>query len=100
MILNYFHNHVTNGFVEGLNNKLKVIKRGGFGYRNLDHFRLRVLMECGAPRQHTNSQPSLFRNVYGCRIPLVQHGLNSIPVYAARALPLYVQANGLAIVRL
>jgi hypothetical protein len=31
---------------------------------------------------------------------LVQCGLNSMLVYAARALPLYVQANGLAMVRL
>ncbi len=31
---------------------------------------------------------------------LVQRGLNSMRVYAASALPLYVQANGLAIVRL
>jgi len=31
---------------------------------------------------------------------LVQPGLNSMRVYAARALPLYVQANGFAIVRL
>jgi len=47
VILNYFHNHLTSGFVEGMNNKLKVIKRSGFGYRNFEHFRLRVLMECG-----------------------------------------------------
>jgi hypothetical protein len=31
---------------------------------------------------------------------LVQLGLNSMIVYAASALPLYVQANGFAIVRL
>jgi transposase len=47
VILNYFHDHLTSGFVEGMNNKLKVIKRSGFGYRNFEHFRLRVLMECG-----------------------------------------------------
>jgi transposase len=47
VILNYFHDHITSGFVEGMNNKLKLIKRSGFGYRNFEHFRLRVLMECG-----------------------------------------------------
>ena len=46
-ILNYFLNRVTSGFVEGMNNRLKLIKRRGFGYRNFEHFRLRVLEECG-----------------------------------------------------
>ncbi len=45
-ILNYFHERLTSGFVEGLNNKLKLIKRRAFGYRNFAHFRLRVLVEC------------------------------------------------------
>ncbi|MBR1413965.1 MAG: transposase, partial [Bacilli bacterium] len=33
----------NNGFTEGLNNKIKVIKRVGFGYKNFDFFRLRLL---------------------------------------------------------
>jgi len=45
-ILNYFHGRLTSGFVEGLNNKLKLIKRRAFGYRNFAHFRLRALIEC------------------------------------------------------
>ena len=49
-ILNYFPQRLTSGFVEGLNNQLKLIKRRGFGFRNFDHFRLRVLVECdGVP---------------------------------------------------
>ena len=32
-----------NGFTEGLNNKIKVIKRVGFGYKDFDFFRLRLL---------------------------------------------------------
>ncbi len=49
-ILNYFPQRLSSGFVEGLNNKLKLIKRRGFGFRNFDHFRLRVLVECaGTP---------------------------------------------------
>lgn len=32
----------SNGFTEGLNNKIKVIKRVGFGYKNFDFFRLRI----------------------------------------------------------
>lgn len=32
-----------NGFTEGLNNKIKVIKRIGFGYKDFNFFRLRLL---------------------------------------------------------
>ena len=47
-ILNYFvSNKVTNAFVEGMNNKIKVIKRVGYGYRNKMNFRRKVLVECG-----------------------------------------------------
>jgi transposase len=50
-ILNYFHERLTSGVVEGLNNKLKLIKRRAFGYRNFTHFRLRVLVECQGHRE-------------------------------------------------
>ena len=44
---NYFSSgKVTNGTVEGLNNKIKVIKRRGYGYRNNGNFRQRILTEC------------------------------------------------------
>ena len=33
----------SNGFTEGLNNKIKVIKRVGFGYKDFDFLRLRLL---------------------------------------------------------
>ena len=33
----------SNGFTEGMNNKIKVIKRIGFGYKNFNFFRLRLL---------------------------------------------------------
>jgi transposase len=46
VILNYFHDRLSSGFVEGMNNKLKLIKRLAYGYRNFSHFRLRVLVEC------------------------------------------------------
>lgn len=47
-ILNYFSSgKVTNGVVEGLNNKIKLIKRRGYGYRNNGNFRRRILVECG-----------------------------------------------------
>jgi transposase len=40
--ITYDKKQLTNGFIEGLNNKIKVIKRIAFGYRNFDHFRLRI----------------------------------------------------------
>lgn len=42
-IANYFHQRTTSGIVEGINNKLKLIKRRAFGFRNFEHFRIRVL---------------------------------------------------------
>jgi transposase len=42
-ILNYFDHRITNGFVEGKNNRIKTIKRMAYGYRNMDTFRLRIL---------------------------------------------------------
>jgi transposase len=45
-ILNYFHDRLTSGMVEGLNNKVKVIKRCAYGFRNFNHFASRILVEC------------------------------------------------------
>lgn len=42
-VLNYFIERVTNGIVEGINNKIKMIKRMAFGFRNFTHFRLRII---------------------------------------------------------
>ncbi|MBD3203962.1 ISL3 family transposase [Candidatus Woesearchaeota archaeon] len=42
-IINYFISKTTNGFVEGLNNKIKLLKRIGFGFTNIEHFGIRIL---------------------------------------------------------
>lgn len=42
-ILNSFDCTYTNGFTEGVNNKIKVIKRNAYGYRNFERFRKRIL---------------------------------------------------------
>lgn len=42
-ILNSFDCDYTNGFTEGCNNKIKVLKRNAYGYRNFDRFRNRIL---------------------------------------------------------
>jgi transposase len=44
-ILNYFIHRQTSGFVEGLNNKIKVIKRRCYGILNPDHLFQRILLD-------------------------------------------------------
>ena len=43
-ILAYFDNRTTSGVVEGINNKLKLIKRSAYGFTNFDNFRNRCLL--------------------------------------------------------
>ena len=38
------YKHLTNGRIEGLNNKIKVLKRIAYGYRNFQNFRTRILL--------------------------------------------------------
>lgn len=45
-ILNAFDCPYSNGYTEGTNNKIKVIKRNGYGYRNFENFRNRILLTC------------------------------------------------------
>ena len=47
-ILNAFDCPYSNGFTEGVNNKIKVIKRIAFGYRNFRNFRTRILCSIDA----------------------------------------------------
>lgn len=42
-ILAMFDHPYTNGFTEGTNNKIKVLKRNAFGVRNFERFRNRIL---------------------------------------------------------
>lgn len=44
-ILNYFVHRITSGAVEGLNNKIKVVKRRGFGFRNVTNFMKRLFLD-------------------------------------------------------
>ena len=45
--LNYFHDRVTSGIVEGLNNAIRYVIRRACGYHVFEHFRLQVLVEHG-----------------------------------------------------
>lgn len=42
-ILNSIDHPYTNGFTEGCNNKIKVLKRNAYGYQRFDRFRNRIL---------------------------------------------------------
>jgi transposase len=44
-IINFFANRDNSGFVEGLNNKLKVLKRRCYGLFNLKHFFQRIFLD-------------------------------------------------------
>lgn len=46
-IINFFEHRLTSGFVEGMNSKIRVLKRIAFGIPNFSHFRLRILGFCG-----------------------------------------------------
>lgn len=46
-IVNMFNTNYTNGVIEGINNKIKVIKRIAFGYRSFVHFKNRILITQG-----------------------------------------------------
>ena len=41
-ILNYFKHPVTTARVEGINNKIKVLKRMAYGFRDIHYFKLRI----------------------------------------------------------
>ena len=44
-ILNYFKNRKTSGFVEGLNNKIKLIKRRCYGFFKVESFFQRLILD-------------------------------------------------------
>ena len=51
LIANYFHERQTSSFVEGLNNKLKVLKRRCFGLFNLRHLFQRITLDLDGYRR-------------------------------------------------
>ncbi len=45
-ILNYFDNRITNARLEGFNNKASLVRKRGYGYKNLENYRLQLLNAC------------------------------------------------------
>jgi transposase len=43
----YIKSGLTTAMSEGLNNKIKVLKRMGYGYTNIESFQLKILQRCG-----------------------------------------------------
>ncbi|MDH4319025.1 MAG: transposase, partial [Desulfobulbaceae bacterium] len=41
-LLSYYPHKITNGPIEGLNNKIKTMKRQAYGFRDMEHFTLRL----------------------------------------------------------
>jgi len=46
-IANYFRLRLTNAASEGFNNKINIIKRRAYGFRDLEYFMLKILQSCG-----------------------------------------------------
>jgi transposase len=42
-ILNWYEHPISSGRMEGTNNKIKVLKRMAYGYRDIEFFKLRIL---------------------------------------------------------
>lgn len=53
-ILNAFNCPYNNGFTEGCNNTIKVLKRIAYGYRNFNNFRSRILLTFRAKEAHAS----------------------------------------------
>ena len=43
-LLAYFRHRISSGPIEGLNNKIKVLKRQAYGYRDMAFFKLRLYL--------------------------------------------------------
>jgi transposase len=49
-ILNYFKHRLTNAASEAINNKINVIKRRAYGFRDLEYFKLKIIQLCGVTK--------------------------------------------------
>lgn len=50
-ILAYIEHRYSNGPTEGINNRIKKIKRDGYGFTNFNNYRLRVLLQLGGAHE-------------------------------------------------
>lgn len=64
-IANYFINHQTSSFVEGLNNKLKVLKRRCYGMRNVVRLFQRLTLDLDGYRRFSPWRTPTYSGVHG-----------------------------------
>jgi transposase len=46
-VLSYFRHRITSGAAEGFNSRIQAIKAAARGFRNFQHYRIRILFFCG-----------------------------------------------------
>lgn len=46
-IMNYFYYKITNAGAEAINNKINIVKRRAYGFKDIDYFMLKILQSCG-----------------------------------------------------
>jgi len=53
-IINWFKKKISSAISEGINNKIKRLKRMAYGYKDIDYFRLKIHQHCGLlnPRRY------------------------------------------------
>ena len=64
-IANYFIEHQTSSFVEGLNNKLKVLKRRCYGLRNVVHLFQRLTLDLDGYRRFSPWRAPTYSAIHG-----------------------------------
>lgn len=63
-IENYIVSRLTTAVSEGINNKIKVLKRVGYGYPNTKSFQLKILQRCGYLNHYHINTDQLFYSWY------------------------------------
>ena len=56
-ILAWYDHYITNGTIEGINNKIKVLKRQIYEFRNEEYFTLRLYALHGQASTHFTEEP-------------------------------------------
>lgn len=53
-IINWFRKKVSSAISEGINNKIKRLKRMAYGYKDVEYFKLKIHQHCGLlnPRRY------------------------------------------------
>jgi len=46
-IINWFHKKISSAISEGINNKIKRLKRMAYGYKDIEYFKLKIHQHCG-----------------------------------------------------